>query len=847
MIRKSLASAAGLAMIASGVFIGMAPTAGAADVGRDGTVHVRNTDSAVTKSGKGEFADLKVTVSQTTGLVNQVVRISWEGGRPTKPEFGDLGINYLQIMQCWGGTAEDGPPRDKCQYGGQRAWNGGLNTNSRQLTTTGVVDPLEVANAEWDVDGLSYVPFESWTGKTTYGTKSEFFDRYTSNEVNHARIRPDGTGEEYFEVQTGVESPGLGCGQTREGESPLCWLVIVPRGSKEVDGTPRGTTTGDPLNTSPLSVSNWQHRIYYSLEFQPIGVACPIGRDEVPLLGTDRVAEAITRWQPELCADGDGNYSFTVLPDSAARQKSQTPEPDLTFVERGLPEDQVSPQHPVVYAPVALSGVTISFNLESQSSTLAPAEVRERDGRRMSGIKLNQRLVAKMLTQSYRYDAAPDPKRVEDNPWDLATDPEFLELNPQFKELRIPALGHILTPAGESDTALLVWEWIWADKDARAFLEGKADPWGTKINPVYKKATFPRSDFPRADNVCVAYADREVPICTFDLVPYSADLYSGARAASRGDTLATGVYDGNAVPPGNKRTPAQEPGRRAIITLTDSALTGRFGLNAALLRNAAGEFVAPTPTSISEAAGAAEATEAAQVRQPSPAAKTKGAYPLVSFTYAMTSPPNLSEEVATEYARFLRYAVGPGQVTGESPGQLPAGYVPLPANAREATERVATLIVKQAGKPIPESGGSGTTTDTTTDTTTETTTDTTTDTTYTDTTYTDTTYTDTTTVTETTDASGNTETVVEETTSEQEVVVEETAVVSVDDSLVAAALPTTPTTPVGFVRYLAVLLLIAGGAALLVAAVLGQRLMRPTTPAPAGRPTDPVADPRRTP
>jgi hypothetical protein len=71
-------------------------------------------------------------------------------------------------------------------------------------------------------------------------------------------------------------------------------------------------------------------------------------------------------------------------------------------------------------------------------------------------------------------------------------------------------------------------------------------------------------------------------------------------------------------------------------------------------------------------------------------------------------------------------------------------------------------------------------------------------------------------------------------------------VVSVDDSLVAAALPTTPTTPVGLVRYLAVLLLIAGGAALLVAAVLGQRLMRSTTPAPAGA-TNPVADPRRTP
>ncbi|MFM7597464.1 MAG: hypothetical protein ACKO70_03670, partial [Actinomycetota bacterium] len=546
-MKRFVAGGAGLILLVGGAAMGLSTPAAAAGktggsvVGRDGTVHVRNTDSAETESGDGEFADLKVTVSQTKGLVNQVIRISWTGGKPTQPEFGNLGINYLQIMQCWGGTKEDGPPREKCQYGGQRAWNGGQNTNSRQLTTSGVVDEAEKVPAEWEIDGIAYVPFESWTGKKTIGPKSEFFDRYTSNEVYHARIRADGTGEEYFEVQTGVESPGLGCGQVRDGESPPCWLVVVPRGSTEVDGSTRGTTTGNPLDTSPLSTSNWKNRIVFPLEFQSIGTACPIGRDEIPLLGTDRIAEAVGRWQPALCAGGDGNFSFVVLSDEAARQKSQSDKPDLTFVERGLLPDAVSPQHPVVYAPVALSGVTISFNLESQSSSLAPADVRGRDGQRLSGIKLNQRLVAKLLTQTYRYDAAPDPTKVAKNPWDLATDPEFLELNPQFKELRIPALGHVLTPSGDSDTARMVWEWIWADKQARDFLQGKADEWGTKVNPAYKNTSFPRSDFPRADNVCVKFADRVVEMCTFDLVPYSMDLYSGARAASRGDTLSTGI------------------------------------------------------------------------------------------------------------------------------------------------------------------------------------------------------------------------------------------------------------------------------------------------------------------
>jgi hypothetical protein len=843
MSRRLIAAVSGLGLIAAGALLAVPASA---EIAPDGTAQMRNSDSAVTKSGEGEFKDLKVTVSQTTGLVNQVIRISWKDGRPTKPDVGDLGVNYLQIMQCWGGTKEDGPSREQCQYGAQRAWNGGQNTHSRQLSTAGFVDPLEEDNPAWVVDGLTYVPFRSWTGKTTVGPKSEFFDRYTSNEVNHARIRPDGTGEEYFELQTGVESPGLGCGQVRDGDSPLCWLVVVPRGKYEVDGTERGLTRGEPLQTSPLSLTNWQHRIVFPLDFQPIGTSCPIGRDEVPLLGTDRVAEAITRWQPSLCATGDGNFSFTVLGDEAARMKSQSASPDMTFVEQGIPDDLVSPQYPVVYAPVALSGLAISFNLESQSSTLASEDVQRRNGQRLSGIKLNQRLVAKLLTQTYRLDASPDPKRVEGNPWDLAQDPEFLELNPQFKELRFPALGHILVQAGESDSARLVWEWIWADKDARAFLEGEKDPWGTKVNPRYRGTSFPRSDYPRADNVCVEFADRLVPFCTFDTFPYAADLYQAARAASRGDSLATGIYDPTAVPPGNKRTPPQEPGARAIIAITDSALTGRFALNAALLRNAAGEYVAPTDVSIQTAADAAVKTKASGVVQPDPGKKVKGAYPLASYTYAMTSPPNLTKEAAAEYARFLRYATGEGQVLGESPGQLPPGYVPLPVSARETTEKVATLIVEEAGNPvkIDEEGtstdtstDSGTSTDTSTDsgTGTSVTDTTTTDTSYTDTSYTDTTVTDT--VVE--------ETVVEETTVEEtvveETVVEESAATEVVAVAPAAAQALTPQNPVGLVRYLAVLLLIAGGAALLIAALLGQRLARSR----AGV-TSPVAEPRRT-
>jgi hypothetical protein len=838
-MRRTLAGLAGLSMVAAGALLALPSAANAEFAPRNEGI----TDSALTKSGAGAFKDLRITVGQTQNLVNQVVLITWEGGTPTVPEFTEYWTNYLQIMQCWGGTPEEGPPREQCQYGSQKGSGGGQNAASRQLNQGTAVDPNETKYEEY-LDGRnSYVPFVSFTGKTTTGNISEFFDRQTSNEVNYARTRPDGTGQDYFEVQTGVEAPGLGCGQTRDGETPLCWLVVVPRGETEVDGTARGDTGSNILDTTPLSQSNWDNRIVFPLEFQPVGANCAIGSDETPLLGSDRVAEAIVRWQPSLCQLAGNNYSFTVLPDAGARSKLVGDRSDLVFVTYPVPKDQVPPTRPITYAPIALSGITIAFNLESQSSTLAPREVRVRDGQRLGNIKLNQRLVAKLLTQSYRYDTAPVAENIPDNPWDLAQDPEFLDLNPQFKELLFPAVGHMVTIAGQSDTARLVWEWIVADKDARAFLEGKADPWGMKINPLYKKGVYPREDFPRTDNQCVQRSNTVVAVCTFDLFPYAGDLYAAARAGSRGDTMSRGVYDPTAIPPGYKRTPAQSPGKRAMIVITDTPLIDRFALTAAALRNAAGEYVLPTESAMRIAAAKSVRLEGTPVAQPDAGAKTKGAYPLTSYTYAATTPATLTETQAEAYAQLLDYAAGAGQQLGNEMGQLPFGYVPLNAAELKEVRSAATTIVKNAGKEVKVDDTTETpdpSTDTTdsTDSTTDTTTDTTyTDTTYTDTTYTDTSYTDTTytdtssstTSTSTTDVTtdGGTSEVTTETTTDQ--VLQETTAetVTTDTSAVAAveAIPT-PESPVGWIRYVAVMLLIAGGLATVAGALLAQRLVK---------------------
>src|SRR5262249_57380192 len=104
-----------------------------------------SSGSAMTKSGGEQFPNLKVTVSQTTNLINQTVVVSWTGGAPTLPDTGNFGVNYLQIMQCWGDDPA-GPDRTQCQYGGsysQVSPGAGTWVRSRQVNYAGLADPNE--------------------------------------------------------------------------------------------------------------------------------------------------------------------------------------------------------------------------------------------------------------------------------------------------------------------------------------------------------------------------------------------------------------------------------------------------------------------------------------------------------------------------------------------------------------------------------------------------------------------------------------------------------------------------------------------------------------------------------
>ncbi|MGW4898789.1 hypothetical protein ACWEQL_42205, partial [Kitasatospora sp. NPDC004240] len=674
----------------------------------------------VTVQGAGRFAGLEVTVGQTAHLVNQVIGITWKGGKPTWPSPMSFGQNYLQIMQCWGDAAT-GPDREQCQYGASRGdGRGGAYVPSRQLNYgRTLVDPAETIRPGGDNRNV-YAPFRPVSGgpAETEGA-SQYFDSQSTNEVPYAPTRADGTGQVFFEIQTGMEAPGLGCGQTPAGENgPFtegrqCWLVVVPRGEHEVDGQ---VPTGDSakLQSSPLSATNWAERLVVPLHFEPVGLSCPIGSVERPTTGTEMAAEAVWRWQPVLCRQAGGIFSYTRTTDSLARGRLQQGDPGLVYLGYPLAKDDRRPGRTPVHAPLGLSGLAISFVVESQSYSLTPPETRQKDGQRIHEMNLTPRLVAKLLTQSYRYAVNPgDPEVPAGNPLDLTSDPEFLDLNPQFKTLYFPSrIPDLLLPTGDSDAAMLLWLWLKSDPEAAAFLRGEVSAkWKDAVNPAWLRDDFtlPMPNYPKPDGYCQNFPDdpTDRPAwCNLDAHPYANTMLEAGRSAARGDTLAKSVWDATTTPGSLKKGAPQAQGLRGVLALTTTAQAARYGLSTARLRNAKGEFIAPDDASMLAMAGSGTAVGSSGVPVVMPTAEVTGGYPLTSITYAATVPSALDAESGKSYAALLRYAMGEGQVPGVAAGRLAEGYVPLPEALRATTLAAADAIENGAGRPEPTEGPS---------------------------------------------------------------------------------------------------------------------------------------------
>jgi len=681
------------------------------------------------------FRDLQVTVSQTANLSHQGVTVSWTGGRPTSA--GRFASNYLQLMQCWGD--DDGPSPEQCQWGapagslstqlGDRVGGRSLRNGEDPLQTYGpeLLVPPPLTNPNLRAYAFPFTPVRG----EKVNDVSSYFTQGTTNEVTAARTGADGTGSVVFEVQTALEAPHLGCGQTLENGSPRsCWLVVVPRGELDANGVRGSSTASGSISGSPLSASQWQDRMQFRLDFAPLSSSCALGAAELRVMGNELFGPAMTSWQPVLCGSGS-TYGFSQVGDAEAREllvSGLSGAPGLAVVGGALdvpdvdeaePSEPADPATTIRYAPLTQSAVVIAYQIER--SYRLGSELAVRAGTLVDDLVLSPRLVAKLLTQSYRADVPGGgaDSIVKDNPRAVTVDPEFVELNPEFAQFLASAAPEgLMVALGSSDANAAVWQWIRSDPYAEAFLRGEPDEHGMRINPYYLALDLAADEslnsFPKAD-LSTYRQDDSVPspgYGTLDLRPYTTDMLDAAYRAQRADVGSKIVWDVTRLPPSFVASGPQLPGQRFSLAITDLPSAQRFGLRPARLVNPAGQHVGPTAQSLSKAIGSRVATSVPHVTRVDPARRTLGAYPLATVEYAALQVCGPEPEQLAGYAGLLDYAATAGQVTGERKGQLPAGYLPLGTRARAALgaladlardgEAVAALCPQPQPEPEPE-------------------------------------------------------------------------------------------------------------------------------------------------
>lgn len=696
------------------------------------------------------FPDLSVTVSQTKDLVSQGVRLTYTGGRQSTPPNNQIaGLDFLQVMQCWGDlkdangalvldkNGQPQPDRTTCQYG-STANPGQSRTSTKSSADLFAPEDAEYASPGagwWDPPQVS-IPFRAVNGKVLQRIadgkvvsevdldNNEFFTKYTTNEVPWVGFGASGAGTSTFEVQTNSQAPGLGCGNpvTSAGGKVVgqpCWLVVVPRGEKD-----RGSAFVDK---SALLWENWEHRLAIRLDFKPLGVRCRIGAAERSLDGSELMTAAMASWQPKLCSGSGGSiYNLIVANegDGLVAANSST-DPSMVLTSRALAPDAGTDG--LTYAPVAVTGLTVAFAIDHQAnvSSDVPASVRALDQQPLTTMNLTPRLVAKLLTNSYTASLplSADKSHLKHNPIDITKDPDFLAVNdPEwaYQALSSPALADALVPLGRSDGAWAVWSYVMGDPSAVSFLAGTPDPWGMVVNPFSSTdaatnptgvgASRPTTSYPKADPVEVDQAHTGTSASAVNLVtwrPYTPDYDTAGYWVLRGDGKMLGTWDSLSVPPKYSTTDRDRAGSQKVIGLTSTAAAAKYQVYTAALLNPAGRYVAPTAESM--AAAAAVMTPVAgqpQVKAldyTSAAVKgAAGAYPLTVPVYAATNVAGGTSDSRAAYAAFIRYAALSGQTPGSDDGQLPAGYAPLPSSwAADAKKAADTIAAGPQPTPSP--------------------------------------------------------------------------------------------------------------------------------------------------
>jgi hypothetical protein len=600
-----------------------------------------------------------VTVSQTDNLVNQMVEVSWTGFTPSSQQtYDNTATDYpVMIAECAG------------------------------LNPTNPNDCYDATNGGEPASFGAYGP-----GNTAFGTTES-----------------DGAGTTDILLFTSVQNQFLNCGATHP-----CSLVVVPsqggdsldfakpvcsNHTEDVQGTDLGQYAFGPISSGAFTANgycSWQKRLVIPLHFAPTPSGCPLRPANFTAGGSPMLADAMQQWQTGLCEGSDGielQYNGS-LNESEARGYFASGTDDVAFTTLPLSGPTA---HPYTYAPVAVSATSIGYWVDNENT-----------GQPYTDIKLDGRLLTKMLTTSYAYtnDGCPGSaggggfgcdNAVDRNPMNLYADPEFQKLNPAVWQNASQPSGYEIpiVLSGDSDMTSETTSWLASNSAASSFLAGQFDPWGEHVNTYYLGLKYPITGFLPMDPY-LPVSSQYAPVYPLTTLASDMALNQEPGTADTKDPV-TGNYD--ALPP-------EVVGDRDMWSLIDQADADRFLIPSAALENADGKFVGPTDAGMAAAVKDMTVSPDGITRSMNYTDKDPAAYPLTMIVYAVVPTGGISKAKAAAIAQFLDFAADPGQQKGSAPGELAAGYLPLPQSLRAQTLKAATEVLDQTGDPKPKASAS---------------------------------------------------------------------------------------------------------------------------------------------
>jgi hypothetical protein len=688
--------------------------------------------------------DVTVTADRTTELRGRErITVSWSGAHPTggraASPFGELGLNQeypVVILQCRGLDDPSLPP--EAQLSPSTCWTSTRQQRSQLVDDTQAVWRHDAHATDADraqKSGLAAIPVECNDVPTLSTHVTAFIARDgTVHPSCTAETMPpeaavgaafppaelaaftdgDGNGSVQFEVRSAVENESLGC-----SDKVRCSVVVIPiqgisclgddrecmKAGRFLPGQSNYANEGVDASVSPAlwwSASNWRNRFSIPLDFGLAPDACDVldSRPPTGFYGSELMAQASLQWSPAYCLNKDRfKFQHNKMSDEAGFNLMENGGGVAAFVSS---EHEPSGAEPVGYAPTAVTGFSIGYIIDR------PDNLGE-----FTDLRLNARLLAKLLTQSYLgSERARTHPGMATNPISVNLDPEFQRLNPGLDTVSREAAATVLSLSESSDVMQTLTSYIANDKTAMEWINGKTDQWGMAVNPKYKKIKLPVRLWPLLDDYVApseqeCYVQNPAPYFTQIAAPVTSLRKIAEAVLDAWPNVQTKCDRAVSTDPWRiGRIDRQGVGTRMMLGIVSTGDARRFGLHQASLETTAGNYVAPTEAAMTKAIALAEPAESGDVPftlEMKDVVKAESAYPGTMVVYTAALTHGLAKADAAKVSAFIDVATTEGQRPGYGNGELPPGFLALRKSGATAAlfkqaQQVAESIAEQSGE-----------------------------------------------------------------------------------------------------------------------------------------------------